>query len=121
MIMPSSPGPRPRHSAEAAVLHDAQEIVSALRRCGPEQAFDELLDAAIRHHLAVTQMAQGLIRLLAADLPRIGDAVQGSTEAAHQEWGRFLDRLPGRADRVVPPPAESRSRTSPPTTRPHAV
>src|SRR5574340_1293346 len=114
MTMPSSPDPH-RH-AEAVVLHDAQEIVSALRRCGPEQAFDELLDAAIRHHLAVTQMAQGLIRLLAADLPRIGDAVQGSTEAAHQEWGRFLDRLPGRADRAAPP-AESRSRTSPPATR----
>ncbi|KAA0016350.1 ANTAR domain-containing protein [Antrihabitans cavernicola] len=75
------------------VLDQAEGILIASRRCREELAFEELLDAARRHHLGVLQMARALVRVATGDSSR--SASTGSEQAATTEWGELLHQRPG--------------------------
>ncbi|NMN99059.1 ANTAR domain-containing protein [Antrihabitans stalactiti] len=70
----------------------AEGLLIAVRRCSPDQASDELLDAARRHHLSVPQIAHALVLL--AGQPPYSEATSLPTERAAQlEWGQTLSDL----------------------------
>ena len=71
------------------MLDTAQGILIGLRRCGSEEAFQELLAAAQRHGVPVFAMAWALVHLTCGgnESPKTFNAEQS---AARREWGRLL-------------------------------
>ena len=70
------------------VLDTAEGVLVALRRCGIESAFDELVNVAQRTSIPVFALASALVALAAGDeSARIDPAARS---AAQCEWGELL-------------------------------
>ncbi|MDX1885179.1 ANTAR domain-containing protein [Mycolicibacterium sp. 120270] len=63
-------------------------VLVALRRCGLDEASDELLDAAKRHRLPPLAVARALVALADQSDPRTSD--DAAIAAARYEWGLLL-------------------------------
>lgn len=72
----------------ARMLHLAEGVLVALRRCSPEAALTELVDAARQAHLSPYAVACGLVSFTAGDIS--GDDVP---EVVKQRWGALLDSV----------------------------
>lgn len=93
--------PHGSESDDADVLTSASALLGRLYRMRPDQAFDTLLDAAMRHHLSPVQLARGLLEL-AADAQRSVASMCAPVAAAYQQWGRVLDDGFETARRATP-------------------
>lgn len=69
----------------ARMLHLAEGVLVALRRCTPEAALAELVDAARASHLSPYAVACGLVSLAAGDIS--GDDVP---EVVKLRWSELL-------------------------------
>ena len=72
----------------ARMLHLAEGVLVALRRCTPEAALAELVDAARVSHLSPYAVACGLVSFAAGDIS--GDDVP---EVVTQRWSALLDSV----------------------------
>lgn len=71
------------------MLDTAEGVLIALRRCSPDAAFQEVVDAAKRHGVPVFTIASALVEM-ACDRP-IDDGGPGPAHlAAEREWGALL-------------------------------
>ncbi|TSD93638.1 transcription antitermination regulator [Skermania sp. ID1734] len=87
MTQNTAPVPTRRHT-NSAILDSAEEILVALRRYDVEHAFNELVQAAKRHHVAALKLARALV-----ELTENADASDPHASAvAHHEWGPLLKR-----------------------------
>jgi AmiR/NasT family two-component response regulator len=73
--------------SDARMLDRAEGVLIALRRCGIEAAFNEIVDASKRHRVPTLSIARALVAL-AANKPADDEA----TAAARYEWGSLLDQ-----------------------------
>lgn len=80
---PADPG-----IGRARMLHLAEGVLVALRRCSPEAALTELVDAARVSHLSPYAVACGLVSFAAGDIS--GDDVP---EVVTQRWSALLDSV----------------------------
>jgi DNA-binding NarL/FixJ family response regulator len=71
-------------------LDIANGILVTLRRCNPDAAFRELLDAAKRHGVAVMTIASALVDLTCLQGESPGETLGPAHSAAHREWGGLL-------------------------------
>jgi hypothetical protein len=68
-------------------LDKAEGILIALRRCEPTAAFCELVDAAVRYNVTVSDLATALVTMA---VDHGGPCAQRARDAAHAEWGGLL-------------------------------
>jgi ATP/maltotriose-dependent transcriptional regulator MalT len=71
-------------------LDMANGILVTLRRCSPDAAVRELLDAAKRHGVAVMAIASALVDLTCFRGESAGETLGPAHSAAHREWGGLL-------------------------------
>jgi hypothetical protein len=67
-------------------LDMANGILVALRRCGPDAAYRELLGAAKRHGVGVMAMASAVVDLASGDNQFSADPAGPAHSAASHEW-----------------------------------
>jgi hypothetical protein len=72
------------------ILDTARGILIGLRRCRPENAFDELHSAARRHRVPVYAMAWALVHL--AGEGGTSHDFADAQSAARREWGQLFGR-----------------------------
>jgi hypothetical protein len=64
----------------------AAGVLVALRRCGLDEAFDEIVDASKRHRVAPLALARALVALAEGT----GQDDEPASAAARYEWGLLL-------------------------------
>jgi hypothetical protein len=96
-----SEAPELSESDDADVLASASALLAQLYRMRPDQAFDTLLDAAMRHHLSPVQLARGLLELV-SDIHRSVTSMCAPVAAAYQQWGRLIEDGFETARRAAP-------------------
>ncbi|OBK74915.1 ANTAR domain-containing protein [Mycobacterium sp. 1274761.0] len=67
-------------------IEQAAGVVVALRQCTLAEAFDEILQAARRHHVPPVRMARGLVALANHSDPHDHHGLA----AARYEWGALM-------------------------------
>lgn len=72
-------------------LDIAKGILVALRRCGPDAAFRELLGAAKRHGVGVMAMACAVVDLASCDHQTPAESAGPAHSAASHEWAGLFD------------------------------
>jgi hypothetical protein len=81
-------------------LDMANGILVAVRRCGPEAAWRELLGAAKRHGVGVTPMACAVVDLASGHSPE--NSAGPAHLAASHEWAGLFDE-DDRCPEKIPP------------------
>lgn len=82
---------RPTGQLGSRPLDMAKGILIALRGCGPDAAFDELVDTAHRHHIPLFAMSSALIAIASgAAEPYSPDSL--AQQVAQREWRDLLSR-----------------------------
>jgi ANTAR domain len=73
-------------------LDMANGILVALRRCGPDAAYRELLGAAKRHGVGVMAMASAIVDLASGHTQSPAESAGPAHSAASQEWAGLFDQ-----------------------------
>ena len=73
------------------ILDSAEGVIIALRRCGLDDAFTELVAAAHRNGVPVFTLAMALVEMISGHDERHTTVPQQARLAAQREWASLLD------------------------------
>lgn len=85
---PTEPPARPMQGRR--VLDLAEGILVGIRRCRPEDAFNEFLDVAKQYDLSVFTVTSALVALATRDDTGAAPPNTGAALAAARQWGELL-------------------------------